>query len=361
MQRFTSVQTLIALVNVILCLLGLYILLLILPFLLPVWAVMKAIFIPLLLAAVFAYLLYPLVQMFIHWNVPKTISVLIVFCMLFGLLVVFMWLGFPVLVEQVDSLLQSLPEIEAQFVSWFQAFDNHVERMPSGIHAAIDRAVNNIEARLTREIEQGMMALAGVYDRVMILAVIPFLVFYLLQDKQGIQSSIERILPKRWQQTLAGVEQDIGHSLGEYIRGQIIISILVGILAAFAYTLIDLPYSLFLALIIMVTNLIPYFGPIIGAIPALFVALITDPTLILWVLLVNVVIQVIEGNVLAPYIMGKRLKLHPILIILALLAGAKLGGLGGLVLAVPVLVIFKVIVATVFRQLEQRRTFTSDS
>src|SRR5690606_13877623 len=106
---------------------------------------------------------------------------------------------------------------------------------------------------------------------------------------------------------------------------------------------IDVPYALLLSILLGLTNIIPYFGPIIGAIPAVIIAYASSPSLAIYVVITIFAVQVIEGNLLSPYIMGKNIKIHPIAIIFVLLLGGELFGILGMILAVPVLAILKVI------------------
>ena len=118
-------------------------------------------------------------------------------------------------------------------------------------------------------------------------------------------------------------------------RGQLLVCLVVGILAYVGYMLIGLPYALLLASIVGLMNVIPYLGPFIGAAPAVLVGLSESWKLALFVVAVNVVVQILESNVVSPQIVGRTLKLHPLVIILALLIGGQLGGILGLILAVP--------------------------
>lgn len=117
----------------------------------------------------------------------------------------------------------------------------------------------------------------------------------------------------------------------------------IGVLAFIGYLIIGMPYALLLALFLAITDIIPYIGPIIGIAPAVLIALTVSPALLIKVVIVNIIVQQCEGNLLSPQIMGRTLKLHPMAIVAALLIGGELAGLVGLILAVPVLAVLKVV------------------
>lgn len=119
---------------------------------------------------------------------------------------------------------------------------------------------------------------------------------------------------------------------------------IIGTLAYIGYLIVGLPYAIVLALIVGITNIIPYLGPYIGAFPALIVALSISWKMALSVVVVNIIVQIFEGNVVSPQVVGRKLHIHPLFIIISLLIGGKLAGILGLILAVPVFAVLKVIV-----------------
>lgn len=361
MKHIFHLRGLIALGSLILFLIGVYMLLLIGPYFEPMWQVLKTVFFPFVLALILAYLLNPLVDVLISLRLNRPKATVLLFIMILGLIFSIVWFGSPIFLAQVRGLMEELPYIEQQFLAWFKMMDAHIEQLPEGLHTAIDEALQNIEYRIRQGMEDALMTMTAWFGGVLFIIVVPFLVFYLLLDVQVISQIIHILLPKRIRKPVLLLWRDINHSLGEYIRGVITVGICVGILTAIGYYLIGLPYPLFLAFIIAVLNVIPYFGPIIGAVPALLVALITTPSLLIWTLVVNLIIQMFEGNFLAPYVVGRRVHIHPIIIIFVILFGAELAGIWGLIFAVPVFVVFKVIVLNSILHMRKHQQKVSSS
>ncbi|MGL4820482.1 MAG: AI-2E family transporter, partial [Bacilli bacterium] len=174
--------------------------------------------------------------------------------------------------------------------------------------------------------------------------IIPFIVFYFLKDTDELIDGFYSLVPIRIRRGTRVFMHTLGESLGNYVRGQLYVGVLIFACATLFFSLIDLKYALVLGLFVGLTNIIPYFGPVLGAIPAVIIAITMDFQMVIAVLIIVFVLQFIEGNILTPNIIGKQVSLHPVLIIFALLAGSAFGGILGMLLAVPVLVFLKTIV-----------------
>jgi predicted PurR-regulated permease PerM len=344
MKFVFSTRWLICLGIIVLSLITVFLLFQIAPYFLPVWNVVWTVAVPFILSMILAYLLHPLVDGLIKFRLNRTIAIIIIYVFFLGGLTVLVWIGAPILITQVKDFIKQLPEIESNLQQWAMVLDQQLDYLPDRVHKGIDDSLGNFEQAATEFVMGIVSTLGSLIGNLFVLIVVPFLVFYLLNDVEVMQKGFYLFIPHKQRKPMIKLWKDIDHSLGEYVRGQIMVAIVVSILAFTGYFTIGLPYPLFLAIIVGITNIIPYFGPFIGAAPAVFVALMTDPTLLLWVIIVNSIIQILEGNVLAPWIVGKRLHIHPLFIIFALLIGAEVGGILGLILAVPIFVVLKVIV-----------------
>jgi predicted PurR-regulated permease PerM len=177
----------------------------------------------------------------------------------------------------------------------------------------------------------------------------------MLKDIHSIERSFFSLFPKQRRRELVRLIRDMDQALGNYVRGQFLVCMVIGVLAYIGYLIVGVPYALLLAAMVAVFNIIPYLGPIFGAIPALFVALFHSPRMLVGVVLVNLAVQVLEGNVISPQIVGRSLHLHPLAIIFALLVGGELGGVWGLILAVPVFAMGKVMLEHIVDHLTKVR------
>jgi predicted PurR-regulated permease PerM len=361
MKFVFSTRWLICLAIIVLSLIAVYMVFQVGPYFSPLWNMIRTVAVPIVISMILAYLLHPLVDGLMKCKLHRTLAILVIYIFFLGGLTVLIWFAAPLLITQIKDLIKQLPEMESSLRQWAQILDQQLSYLPDGVHKGIDDALGNFEQTIMKGIMGVVHTLGSLLGNLFTLIVVPFLVFYLLNDVEVIQKGLYFFIPHKQRKPALKLWKDIDHSLGEYVRGQIMVGFVIGVLAFIGYYLIGLPYPLFLAVIVAVTNIIPYFGPFIGAGPAVFVALITDPTLLLWVIIVNMIIQVMEGNVLAPWIVGRRLHIHPVFIIFALLIGAEVGGILGLILAVPFFVVLKVVVHnSVLHFRQYRKTVESD-
>ncbi|MBD1382044.1 AI-2E family transporter [Metabacillus arenae] len=310
----------------------------------PLITVVKAIFGPFLIAAFITYLLHPLIEKLHESGVQRPLAIFIIYLLFFGAIGYGFYRGIPVLIEQLKDLSNNIPYIAKTYNSWLSFIHNQTDHWPDGIHERIDGFFHDIEIWMNHAIDKVLRSIGKLVDYILVLAIIPFLVFYMLKDFEVLKKSAWYLTPKKWRKQGQQFMKDLDHSLGSYIRGQFFVCVLIGFLAFISLWIFQVRYPLILGLIIGITNIIPYFGPLIGAVPALIIASTMSPRIVLMVVIIILTLQFIEGNILGPLIVGKSLHMHPIVIMLALLAGGKLAGILGMILAVPVVVIMKVLI-----------------
>lgn len=344
MKSFFSLEKLIMVAIIFIASVTVYLFFLILPYLEPVWSIIHTVSIPFILSMIIAYLLHPLVDVLMKFGLRRGLAILFIYLFFIGGISLAVWGGTPLIVHQVKDLIEQLPNMQEKMQGVVYTIQHHLERLPDGVHQGIDDTYLNLEYKLREMIAGVVNSVGRIIGNLFTLLVVPFLVFYLLLDVEVIQKTVYFFVPRNKRKPAIKLWKDIDASLAEYIRGQITISLIVGVFSFIGYYFIGLPYAFLLAIFVAITNIIPYFGPYIGAAPAVLVALFTEPSLVLWIILLNTIIQIVEGNILAPYIVGRRLHIHPIFIIFALLIGEEMGGVLGMILAVPIFVVLKVII-----------------
>ena len=180
-------------------------------------------------------------------------------------------------------------------------------------------------------------------ESIISLAIVPIVTYYFLVDGELIFNKLLLILPTEKRVIAKKVINHIDKVLSRYIISQLLLSLIIGVLTTIALFILNVKFSILLGVFNGVLNIVPYFGPIIGGLPAVFIALMESPNKALWTLIIIFIIQQIEGNILSPKITGDSTDMHPIIIIILLLIGDKLGGFIGMILIVPLGVIIKVI------------------
>lgn len=311
----------------------------------------RGILIPFLLAAFLAYLLQPLVKQLERRGVPHLFAIILTYVFVLGAIGGVFFVGFPKLLAQLNQLLTEIPS----YTKRVQDFINYIEgtsaRYPDGVRKILDAKLAAWSGLLTKIVGQSVDILLKLVGYLPTLALVPFLSFYLLKDAESIKKGFEHLLPASWRTDIMGLVRDIDEILRCFIRCHLLVCSIVGGLCWLGYALIGLPFALILGVIAGVTDAIPFFGPLIGLIPALGVALIHSWELVLWTVLVAFIVQQLEANVISPKILGDGMGLHPIMVVFVLLAGGQLWGIWGMLVAVPVAAVLKVLIRFIFLKL----------
>ncbi|SDK52212.1 AI-2E family transporter [Sediminibacillus albus] len=328
----------------ILAFLFLYLLLKLLPLYQTILGVFLRILTPFLIAALIAYLLHPLIEKLHKFNLPRWLVIIGIYFLFFGGAGYLLYKTFPVFIHQLKDLNENLPSFMEQYREAIYGLYEQTAYLPETVHDRMDLLLYRIE-EFIGSLLTGIVQQAGrIMDIVILAAVIPVLVFYMLKDFDLIKKTLSKLTPERYRDGSRQLCREIDKSLGNYIRGQLLVCLFVSLTTYTCLWFIDMKYPLLLAIIMGLTNIIPYFGPILGAIPAIVIAFTISTKMVFYVILAVFVVQIVEGNLLSPFIVGKSINIHPILIIFALLAGGEIGGILGMILAVPVITIGKVII-----------------
>lgn len=312
------------------------------PIWLPIINIAFTVLLPFLIAGFISYLLHPVIEILHAKGMNRGLAIAIIYLIFFGGIGYGVYKGIPAIITQVRELSESVPKVAEQYRNWVNMLEKKTSHWPFGVHERLEGGITMIENRLENLMKLVVDYLIRIFDFILLLALIPFIAFYILKDFDAIKKMVWYLTPKRWRKRGIAFLGDINESLGGYIRGQLIVCATIGSISALLFWIIGMDYPLVLGIIIGITNIIPYFGPIIGAVPAVVIASATSVKMVTITLVVVFVLQFLEGNVLSPLIVGKSLHLHPLFIILALLAGGEIGGIIGLILAVPILSIIKV-------------------
>ncbi|WP_228728164.1 AI-2E family transporter [Brevibacillus composti] len=305
---------------------------------------LSEILLPFLVGLLIAYLLHPIVEVLERRRVPRLIAVLLIYASFVLVIAVAVVNAIPIFTNQLVELADDIPRLTEWYHKWMSEWEAHKYFLPDSISLGVDRVIIQSQEKMSHTISQMVDNARNTLGKLLGFAVVPFVAFYLLKDMKDLHRTGMSLIPARYRKQVLAVLRDVNESLGNYIHGQMLVALIVGLCAYIGYWLIGMPYPFVLAAMVCLTNVIPYVGPIIGAAPAIVVALTISVRMTLFVLAVNVIIQILEGNILSPNVVGRSLQLHPLLIIMALLAGEAIGGIVGLIVAVPVLAVCKVVI-----------------
>ncbi|HEY8486248.1 MAG TPA: AI-2E family transporter [Limnochordales bacterium] len=302
---------------------------------------LRGLWLPFGLALVLAYLLEPAVTLLERRALPRPAAILAVYAVL-GLAVAGTagYVG-PVLYGELQGLAAALPEqtrrMGEQTGPWLAQW--RVQRLPAVMRRAAEAVVGRAEALLARVASRAVELAWGLVGQVVDLALAPVLAYYILKDREQLAAGLLRLVPARWQERAVQLALEVDRSLAGVVRGQLVVSACVGVLVAAGLAVLGVPYALLLGALTAALDLIPYLGPVLAGIPVVSLALLKSPWTALWALAVLVAANQVEGSVLQPRIMSRSVGLHPLAVIAAVLAGAELAGVAGMVLALPALAV----------------------
>lgn len=306
---------------------------------------------PFFFSVILAYLLNPIVQMFEKRNIRRIFSVIIVYLIFLGLILVFALILVPRLIKDIKVLVVNLPYYSLQFQSMVKSFQETYinSNLPQGIKDVIDESIINLQDLIIVTLQSILDSVVNTFSKILNIIIVPVIVFYLLKDVEYFKKQSMLLLPKKHRNKAILLFRDIDNAFGKFIRGQIIVATFIGILTTTALSIINVKYAVFLGLFAGIANIIPYFGPIIGLIPTVLFALFDSPAKALYAAIAFILIQQIESGILTPKIIGESVGVHPVYVILSLFVGGKLMGIAGMILAVPVLVAIKLTVRHLLR------------
>jgi predicted PurR-regulated permease PerM len=296
-------------------------------------------------AFVIAYMLNPLVAYFTRRNIPRPAAVLFIFLVVFGGLSLLLISLVPSIVTEIQSIIERVPAYTLRLQEFFAGLhqDYHRFNLPDSVRSVVDEGIQDLEATLISLFDNIIGKIINFFEGFVILLLLPILIYYFLRDFDHFKRAIKDAIPPSHREKTALLVKDMDVTLGAYIRGILLISSLVGILVYIGLLILGVEFALVLAIITGITNLIPFFGPLIGSVPAVFIALLSSPLLALKVILLIFVIQQVESQVIAPPILGRSMGLHPLLILFALILGGRLLGLLGLLIAVPLTALLRIV------------------
>lgn len=284
----------------------------------PIFNFISTLFTPVIASILFYYLLRPLVYGLEEVKIPRYLGILIIY-LLGGILlfIFFAYLG-PILGKQITAIantsVETLEKVETTSKSFiFKYFDMNLNQ-------EIEQRLFGFIQQATTLLSKNLIDLVGFITRLAtILAVIPFIVFYLLKDDHDLASGFLNYVPTDFGREVRKILRNIDSTLSSYINGLVIVSASVGMMLFVGYLIIGLDYALILSVIAIIFTTVPFVGPFLAIAPALLFGLSESPFMALKVAIVFIIVQQLESNVISPQIIGQRLNIHPVTIILLLL------------------------------------------
>jgi predicted PurR-regulated permease PerM len=326
----------------------------------------RVIFPPLVLAILIIYLLNPIVTRLEQRGVSRTLGTLVSYIVVLGGLTLLIVASVPLISRQVSNFSDQWPEFKLDLARSVQNFAAGIDQR-IGTEINTDRVTCLLAGEeagtlglpsqvvcdeRTEEFRNFITEQAGriteigfsVLEVLIIFILAPLLALYLLIDLPQLQRDVLNLVPESHRQEFADLGSKVGRTVGGFMRGQFLVALVVGILTSIGFWIIDLPFWLVIGAIAGLTNLIPLVGPFIGGGLGLIVGIVSEGVgLGLQAGLVALVVQQIDNHIISPNVMKRTMQLHPVTVMLSILAGGAIAGFWGLFLGVPTVAVVKLL------------------
>lgn len=293
-----------------------------------------------------AYLVNPLVSWLQKRRVPRWVGVIVAFLFL-GLILSLATFVVSRFVQQATAFVRETPDLAAQIAGWYERLPGLARRVvPAPLLALLSEYGDAITGSLVATLEAAAQQLPGVGRGIFssVVGVIGGLVqatvfliltAFFLYDFPALNHSFFRAFPRRHHSAVIELFRKLDLSVGGYVRGQLLVSVIVGVAVWLGMTLVGIPFPLGIAFLAAVFNIVPYLGPVIAFIPAALLALTLGWSHLLATAAVFLGINFVDGNLISPFVFSLTIKLHPVTVLTSIIVGASLFGFFGAVVAVP--------------------------
>jgi len=324
---------------------------------------------PFILSVVLAFILTPIVtrlEGIMPWRrrrpaLSRILAIAVIYLAALCVVALAVLLIVPPAVSQASQLIDLVPELFTRariaIESWNQEY---VNRIPEEIRVQIQNGLNEVgEVTISAArsvVMRTVEAVSSVFTIVFGLLIVPFFLFYILKDQEKAAASFYDLFPARIQPHARNILAIVNTVFGRYVRTQFVLVIVVGGMVFIGLSAIGVPYAVLLGIIAGLTELIPVVGPVLGAIPGILVTLATSPEDVVWVVLLYAGVQVLENTLLVPRIQGHAVNIHPAAIMVILVVASQVGGLWGVIAAVPIAAVTKQVYKYLYNEWSDKET-----
>ena len=325
----------------------------------PLTSVLSFVLLPLLFSTFLYYLMRPLVRFLHKWVKNKALAIVISFLVVIAILTIVFYFGGSIIYDQGKELSQTLSgnyeyiynfilgiiESLREYINIDQAFLEELN-----LRERIFSYANDLAQKISSYNYMGIFS--SITNFGLIIVLIPFVLFYLLKDDEKIVDNMMIFVPENKKRKIEKLAVEVDQILSTFISSQLVVAFFLGLVMFIGFLIIRLPNAVALSFIAMITSLIPIIGPFFGSLPAVFVAATNSWFLFLGVLVIILIAQYLEGNLIRPLVQGRRLEIHPIVVLFVVLSGVYLFGFIGALTAVPLYVVLRLLFKKIYIEKE---------
>ena len=320
------------------------------------------IFITILISIILAYAINPVINKLEKRGIKRLYGVLIVYV---SILATFFILAFLIIPKSGREIKRLVTELPVYFDQLSLAIDNIYTKYSStlgglppmfqGIEELIVDNLGKIETVVVQGLTNFFGTIIGMSSKIINIILTPILTLYFLVDKDQFVKITKGWIPKKHRKDTIYLTSTIDKSLSKFIRGRLLMSLYVGVFTTILLLIIGVDFAFVIGFVTGLFDIVPYIGPMMGFIPAMFFAFIESPIKAVWVSLLFVFIQWAENNILAPKIIGENMGIHPLVILLSIIVGGGIFGVFGMIISVPLVAVLKIIYAFIIMKLVEQK------
>lgn len=312
-----------------------------------------------LIVFLFSLIVASSISPFTNWldqkGFPRLLGVLLLFLAVIGLITLIASLVIPSISADIDQLVSALP-------ATFEKVSTSLENVQQGAPSYLDfvSEIQNILGFLSSYLQQlsqsAVGLVVGIFGGVVSFIAVLVLSFYLSVTKKGVENFLKSVIPEKYESYVTDLWKRSERKVGLWLQGQLLLALIVGLVVYVGLSLMGIKFALIFGLLAFAFEIVPVVGPVLAAIPAVILAfLVQGPTMGLWLIVFYVAVQQLENHILVPIVMGKTVGLNPVVIIIALLVGANLAGIAGMIMSVPIATIIVEVLDDMAKKKESRR------
>lgn len=315
----------------------------------PVVTIIGSVFLPFLISGFLFYICLPFQTLLEKWGFPRWASILTIFVVLIAIIAIVVAFIAPIVISNINNLIKQTPALQKETERLINFSLTQIDKLPSDVTHRINNMVKSMGDGVTDVLSNSISYITSLISTIFLLIMVPFFLIYMLKDHEKFIPAVAKFFKGERKVFVVDLLKDLNYTLKSYIQGQVTVSVILGIILYIGYTIIGLPYTPLLVLFAGVANLIPFLGPWLSFTPAAILGIIDGPSTFIWVCVITLIAQQLEGNVITPNVMGKSLSMHPLTIIVVILAAGDLGGFTLILIAVPLYAVLKTVISNIFK------------
>lgn len=310
------------------------------------YTVLSDTFFTIIFSAILAYLFNPIINYLQEKNINRMIGVLLLYLGIVCFLLIFALLVIPRSSTEIKGLINNMPgyierisKITDEIYNKYYSTIGELPPIFQGVQQVVMENIVGLEHMIMDGLKSFIGGILKTFSKFVSLVLTPILTFYFLVDKDYFKEKIMGFIPRKNKEEYMKLFLEIDRSMSLFVRGRIIMAAYVGVATAIILLILRIDFALLIGFITGIADIIPYIGPFLGFLPAVFFAYLESPIKAIWVSILFILIQWVENNILAPKILGDSTGLHPLIVLISIIIGGGIFGVLGMILAVPVVAI----------------------